>query len=93
MPSPFEKSSTLHWSSYKLMWMLGWRSGNTLGESMRTGEILDADHQGFSQPSPAPRGGSTIGTAGLILPYGTADPELEASSITIRELAVYSWGH
>jgi Alpha galactosidase A/Alpha galactosidase C-terminal beta sandwich domain len=39
-----------------------------------------------------PTAGSNIGTAALMLPHGTADLELEAQPIAIRELAVYPWG-
>jgi Alpha galactosidase A/Alpha galactosidase C-terminal beta sandwich domain len=39
----------------------------------------------------APIGGSNAGTAGLILPHGTADLSFEAQPVAIRKLAVYSW--
>jgi hypothetical protein len=38
-----------------------------------------------------PTAGSNTGTAGLILPHGTADLSFEAQGIAIRQLAVYSW--
>src|SRR5207248_11183922 len=38
-----------------------------------------------------PKTGSNLGTAGLILPYGTADLSFEAKPAVIRKLAVYSW--
>jgi hypothetical protein len=38
-----------------------------------------------------PTAGSNIGTAGLILPHGTADLSFEAQPVTIRKLSVYSW--
>jgi len=38
-----------------------------------------------------PTPGSNIGTAGIILPRGTADLSFEGQSEIIRELAVYSW--
>jgi Alpha galactosidase C-terminal beta sandwich domain/Alpha galactosidase A len=37
-----------------------------------------------------PTAGSNTGTAGLILPHGTADLSFESQSVTIRKLAVYS---
>lgn len=37
-----------------------------------------------------PTVGSNTGTAGLILPHGTADLSFESQSVTIRKLAVYS---
>jgi hypothetical protein len=38
-----------------------------------------------------PTTGSNTGTAGLILPHGTADLSFEAQPAVIRKLAVYSW--
>ena len=38
-----------------------------------------------------PTAGSNTGTAGLILPHGTADLSFEAQPVAIRKLAVYSW--
>ena len=38
-----------------------------------------------------PTAGSNTGTAGLILPHGTADLSFEAQPGTIRKLSVYSW--
>jgi hypothetical protein len=38
-----------------------------------------------------PTTGSDLGTAGLILPHGTADLSFEAKPAVIRKLAVYSW--
>jgi Alpha galactosidase A/Alpha galactosidase C-terminal beta sandwich domain len=38
-----------------------------------------------------PTAGSNTGTAGLILPGGTADLSFEAPPVAIRKLAVYSW--
>jgi len=35
--------------------------------------------------------GSNTGTAGLILPHGTADLSFEAQAAVIRKLAVYAW--
>ncbi|MBV9441586.1 MAG: glycoside hydrolase family 27 protein [Acidobacteriaceae bacterium] len=39
----------------------------------------------------APTTGSETGTAGLILPHGTADLSFDAQAVAIRNLAVYSW--
>ncbi len=38
-----------------------------------------------------PADGSNTGTAGLILPHGTADLSFEAQPVTIRKLSIYSW--
>jgi hypothetical protein len=38
-----------------------------------------------------PTTGPNTGTAGLILPHGTADLSFDAQAVAIRKLAVYSW--
>jgi hypothetical protein len=38
-----------------------------------------------------PTAGSDTGTAGFLLPGGTADLSFEALTVTVRKLAVYSW--
>lgn len=38
-----------------------------------------------------PTAGSNTGTAGLILPHGTADLSFEGQPVTIHNLVVYSW--
>jgi hypothetical protein len=38
-----------------------------------------------------PTAASNTGTAGLMLPHGTADLSFEAQAVAIRKLAVYSW--
>ncbi len=38
-----------------------------------------------------PTAGSNTGTAGLILPHGTADLSFEGPQVNVRKLVVYSW--
>jgi hypothetical protein len=38
-----------------------------------------------------PTHGSDTGTAGFLLPRGTADLSFEAQNVAVRKLAVYTW--
>jgi hypothetical protein len=62
---------------------------NTSGHVL---EVRVKSTSGFSTAlALPPTTGSNTGTAGLILPHGTADLSFEAQPVTIRKLALYSW--